>query len=107
MGAAGGLELLAESRTEPTIVDGASDLQEQVGSSPGPARLLRLVRPAIDQEIRRTFGHRRADPQPCAVALRVIGQPGKLAPEIFVDLVQRVPQFAGSHAIVSDDHARP
>src|SRR3954465_5175332 len=38
----GGLEALPEAGAERAVVDGAADLEQQVGPAPGPAHLLRL-----------------------------------------------------------------
>src|ERR1700733_14169100 len=84
---ADGFEPLTEAGTKRPVVNCASDLQHQVGASPGPAHLLRLVHPTIDQEIRRAFGDRSPDAHACAVSSGVIDKPGALATEIFVDLV--------------------
>ena len=89
---------MTEAGTKRPVVNCAADLQHQVGGSPRPAHLLRLVHPTIDQEIRRAFRHRSPDTHAGAVSSGVVDQPGALAAEIFVDLVKRMPQFSGCHA---------
>jgi hypothetical protein len=59
--AADGFEPLTEAGTKRPVVNCAADLQHQVGAPPRPAHLLRLVHPAIDQEIRRALRHRSPD----------------------------------------------
>src|SRR5271166_3716859 len=49
---------LTEAGTERSVVDRASDLQQQVGATPRPAHLRGFVHPPIDQEIR----HQANDP---------------------------------------------
>ena len=93
-----GVEPLTEAGTKRPVVNCAADLQHQVGASPRPAHLLRLVHPAIDQEIRRAFRHRSPNAHAGAVSSGVVDKPGALATEIFVDLVKRIPQFSGCHA---------
>src|SRR4051794_21063974 len=60
----GGLETLAEAGAERAVVDRTADLEQPVGTTPGPAHLLRLVHPAVHQEVGCALGQRRADPQP-------------------------------------------
>src|SRR3954470_22910592 len=60
----GGLEALPEADAERAVVDGAADLEQPIGTAPGPAHLLRFVHPAVHQEVGRALGQRRADPQP-------------------------------------------
>ena len=95
---ADGFEPLTQAGTKRPVINCAADLQHQVGASPRPAHLLRLVHPAIDQEIRRAFRHCSPDTHAGAVSSGVVDQPGALAAEIFVDLVKRMPQFSGCHA---------
>src|SRR5215213_5996890 len=54
--AVGGLEALPEADTERAVVDGAADLEQQIGPAPGPAHLLRLGHAPVDQEIGRALG---------------------------------------------------
>ena len=84
----------AEPRTECSVVDRAANLEQEIGSSPGPSHLLRLVHSPIDQEVRRPFGDRSSDTQAGTVSLGVIDQPGALTTEIAIDLMQRAPQLA-------------
>src|ERR1700761_5570280 len=95
---ADGFEPLTEAGTKRPVVNCAADLQHQVGASPRPTHLLRLVHPTIDQEIRRAFRHCCPDAHAGAVSSGVVDKPGALAAEIFVDLVKRMPQFSGCHA---------
>src|SRR6185503_17655729 len=46
----GGLEALPKAGAERAVVDGAADLEQQVGAAPGPAHLLRLGHAPVDQE---------------------------------------------------------
>jgi hypothetical protein len=94
-------EPLAEAETKRPVVNCAADLQHQVGASPRPAHLLRLVHPAIDQEIRRALRRRSPDARAGAVSSGIVGQPGALATEILVDVVKRMPQFSGCHTSCS------
>ena len=90
---ADGFEPLAEAETKRPVVNCAADLQHQVGASPRPAYLLRLVHPAIDQEIRCALRHRSPDAHASAVSSGIVDQLGALATEILVDLVKRILQF--------------
>src|SRR5271166_2855178 len=87
----GGLEFLSESGTERPIVNGAANLQQEIGTSSRPAHLLRLVHAPIDQKVCRPYCDRSANTQTGAIPLGVIDEPDALATEIVVDLVQRVP----------------
>jgi hypothetical protein len=88
----------APRRWRDPVVDRAPDLQQQVVASARPAHLQRLVHPPIDQEVRRPLRHQRANLQPCTISFSVIDQPGALATQIVVDLMQRMPQLSESHA---------
>jgi len=44
----GGLEALPEAGAERAVVDGTTNLQQQVGAAPGPAHLLRLGHASVD-----------------------------------------------------------
>ena len=50
------LEALPEAGAERAVVDGAADLEQQVGPAPGPAPLLRRGPAPVDQEIGRALG---------------------------------------------------
>src|SRR5215217_9429031 len=89
----GGLEALPEVAAERAVVDGAADLEQLVGAAPGPAHLLRLVHPAVHQEVGRALGQRGADPQPGPVPLAVVDQPVALPDEVAVQRPQRGPQL--------------
>jgi hypothetical protein len=93
----GWLEPLSEVGTERAIVNGAANLQQEIGTSSRPAHLLELVHSPIDQEVRRAFGDESANTQAAAIPLGVIDEPATLTAEIGVDLVQRVPQVARWH----------
>src|ERR1700753_2353078 len=80
--------------TERAIVDGTTDLQQEVGPASRPAHLLRFVHPAVDQEIGRPFGDRGANPQAGTVALSVVDRPVALAGQIAVARVQGGPQLS-------------
>jgi hypothetical protein len=86
------------TRAECAVVDRTPNLQEEIGASSRPPHLLRFVHPPIDQEVGGAFRHRGAYSQACTIAFGVVDEPGALAAKIGVERVQRVPQFAGSHA---------
>src|SRR4051794_25591525 len=65
-------EFLPETGAERAVVEGAADLEQQIGPAPGPAHLLRLGHAAVDQEVGRALGQRRADPLPGPVPFGVI-----------------------------------
>src|SRR5690349_12737393 len=71
-------EFLPETGAERAVVEGAADLEQQIGPAPGPAHLLRLGHAAVHQEVGRALGQRRADPQPGPVPFGVIDQMGAL-----------------------------
>src|SRR4051794_25603214 len=71
----GGLEALPEAGAECAVIDGAADLEQQVGPAPGPAHLLRFVHATIDEEVGCSLGQRRADPQAGPVPFAVVDQP--------------------------------
>src|SRR3954451_4227076 len=71
-------EFLPETGAERAVVDGAADLEQQIGPAPGPAYLLRLSHAAVHQEVGRALGQRRADPLPGPVPFGVIDQMGAL-----------------------------
>src|SRR5690349_23009116 len=93
------IEPMAESGAELAVDDGAADLEQEIGAAAGPAHLLLLVHAPVDQEVGGAFGDRRADPLTGAMALGIVDQPGALAGEIAVDLVQRRPQPARRGAL--------
>src|SRR4051794_25865902 len=74
----GGLEALPEAGAERAVVEGAADLEQQIGPALGPAHLLRLGHAAVHQEVGRALGQRRADPLPGPVPFGVIDQMGAL-----------------------------
>ena len=84
--------------TERAIVDRATNLEQQIGALSRPSHLLRFVHAPVDQEVRCAFGDRRSDPLTGTVSFGIVDQPRGLASEIFVDGMQRVPQFARRHA---------
>src|SRR3954463_16320865 len=67
----GGLEALPEAGAERAVVDGAADLEQPIGTAPRPAHLLRFVHATIDEEVGRSLGQRRANPQPGPVPFAV------------------------------------
>src|SRR4051794_26554605 len=73
-----GEEALPETGAERAVVEGAADLEQPIGPAPGPAHLLRLGHAAVDQEVGRALGQRRADPLPGPVPFGVIDQMGAL-----------------------------
>src|SRR3954468_4080703 len=81
-------EFLPETGAERAVVEGAADLEQQIGPAPGPAPLLRLGHAAVHQEVGRALGQRRADPLPGPVPFDVIDQMGALGAQV---AVHRVP----------------
>ena len=69
-------EFLPETGAERAVVEGAADLEQPICPAPGPAHLLRLGHAAVDQEVGRALGQRRADPLPGPVPFGVIDQMG-------------------------------
>jgi hypothetical protein len=56
-------EFLSEAGAERTIVDGAANLEQEIGTSSRPAHLVRLVHPAVHEKMGRPFADRGANPQ--------------------------------------------
>jgi hypothetical protein len=54
-------ELLSETGAERSIIDGATNLKQQIGAASRPAHLLGFIHPAVHQEIGRSFGERGSD----------------------------------------------
>jgi hypothetical protein len=69
------MEQLAEGGAELAVEGGAPDLEQEIGAAAGPAHLLGFVHAAVDQEVCRTFGDRRADPQTGTMAFGIVDQP--------------------------------
>src|SRR4051812_44318481 len=69
-----GEEALPEAGAERAVVDGAADLEQPIGTAPRPAHLLRFVHATIDEEVGRSLGQRRANPQPGPVSFAVVDQ---------------------------------
>ena len=92
------LESMPEPGSEPTIVDRAANLEEDIRTSSRPSHLLRFVHAAVDQEVRRAFGDRRPDTQAGAIAPRVVDEPVVLAAEIPVNFMQCMPRLARGYA---------
>src|SRR3954452_15335969 len=82
-------EELSEGGAELAVEGGA--LEQEIGATAGPSHLLRFGHAAVDQEVSRTFGDRRADPQTGPMAFGIVDQPSPLAGQIAVDLAQRGP----------------
>src|SRR3954447_7156665 len=87
-------ESLPEAGAERAVVDGAANLEQQIGPSPRPAHLLRLVHPAVHQEVGCAFGDRGADPQKGQVPLGIIEKPLALAGEIAIQRLQGGPDLS-------------
>src|SRR5690242_17648057 len=87
----GGIESLPEAGAERAVVDGATNLEQEIGPSSRPAHLLRLVHPAVHQEVGGAFGDRGADPQSGPIPLGIIDQPVALSGEIAIQRVQGGP----------------
>jgi hypothetical protein len=85
-------EFLSEAGADSTIVDGASDLEQKIGSSSRPAHLLRLAHPAVHQNIGPS--DRGANPQFGTVPFRVMNQPIALTGEISIQRAQAGPQVS-------------
>src|ERR1700722_7771406 len=83
----GRLELLSETGAEGAIIDGATNLKQQIGAASGPAHLLGFIHSAVHQEIGRAFGERSANAQARAMAFGVIHEPGALARQISIQRV--------------------
>jgi hypothetical protein len=58
----GRTEFLSEAGTECAVVHSAANLEQKIGPSPRPARLLRPVRPAVHQKIGDPSGNRTPKP---------------------------------------------
>jgi hypothetical protein len=86
-----GVESLSEAGAERPIVDGAANLQQEIGPSARPTHLLGFVHPAVHQEVGRAFGDRGPDPQSGTVPLGIIDQLVALAAEITIQRMQGRP----------------
>ena len=86
-----GLESLSVGRTERTIVDGATNLQQEIRAISRPAHLLGFIHPAVHQEIGCSFGDRGANSQSGTMPFSVIDQPVALAGQITVQSLQGGP----------------
>src|SRR5215212_1923435 len=89
-----GEEALSEAGAERAVVDGAADLEQPIGTAPRPAHLLRFVHATIDEEVGRSLGQRRANPQPGPVPFAIVDQPIALPDEVAVQHLQCGPQLA-------------
>jgi hypothetical protein len=58
----GPIKSAPQSRPKRTVVDCATDLEQQIGAISRPSQLLALIHAPVDQEIRCAFGDRRPDP---------------------------------------------
>jgi hypothetical protein len=76
------MESLSEAGAESTIIDGASNLKQQLSAASRPSHVLTFVHPPVHQEVGRPFGDRGTNPQARAVTLGVIDQPVALAGQI-------------------------
>src|SRR5215218_11161498 len=85
---------MAEAGAERAVVDGAANLEQQVGAAPGPAHLLRLGHAPVDQEVGSALGERRPDPQAGTPSYGIVDQIGALAAQVAVHRAQRPLQFA-------------
>jgi hypothetical protein len=76
----GWLELLCKTGAESVIIDGATNLKQQIGAASRPAHLLGFIHLAVHQEIGRSFGERGRGVQRehllQQVSRRPIGQEG-------------------------------
>ena len=80
------LKSLAQSRAERSIVDRAANLKQEIGTSSGPAHLLRLVHSPIDEKVCGSFCDRSSDTQAGTVSLGIVDKPATLAAEITVEV---------------------
>jgi hypothetical protein len=80
--------------TECAVVDCATDLEQQIGAPSRPSHLLRFFHAPVDQEVRCALSDRRSDAQAGTESFGIVYQPCRLASEIFIDRMQRVPQRA-------------
>ena len=80
--------------TERAIVDGATNLQQEIGAASRPSHLLRFIHSAVHQEIGGPFDDRGSNSQSVTMALGVIDQPVALAGEITIQLARRSTTFA-------------
>ncbi len=78
------------------IVDGAADLEQEIGPASAPAHLLRFVHPAVDEMVGGPFGDRGSHPQTGAVPRGVIDQPRTLTCQIAVEPEKSGPEWPGS-----------
>ena len=85
-----------EAGAEFTVDDGVTNLEQEIGAASGPPHLLGFGHAAVDQEVGRTFGERRTDPQTGTMVFGIVGQPNALAGQIAVDLAQRRRRDDGS-----------
>src|SRR3954466_9954020 len=81
-------EFLPETGAECTVVDGAADLEQPIGTAPRPAHLLRFVHARVDEEIGRALGQRCGNPQPGPVPFAIVDQSVALPDEIAVQRLQ-------------------
>ena len=88
-----GLEFLSKGGTERAIIDGATNLQQEIGAASRPSHLLRFVHSAVHQEIGGPFGDRGSNAQSGTMALGVIDQPVALAGEITIQRCKAVHNF--------------
>ena len=86
-----GLVFLSVGRTERAIVDGATNLQQEIRAISRPAHLLGFIHPAVHQEIGCPFGDRGANSQSGTMPFSVIDQLVALASQITVQSLQRGP----------------
>lgn len=56
-----GVQQLSETGTELAVRTGTPNLEQEIGAVAGPARLLRFVDVAVDQEVGGAFGERGAE----------------------------------------------
>jgi len=80
--------------TERAIVDGATNLQQEIGAASRPSHLLRFIHSAVHQEIGGPFGDSSSNSQSGTMALGVIDQPVALAVEITIQRLQGGPQLS-------------
>ena len=72
------LKSVAQSRAERSIVDRAANLKQEIGTSSGPAHVLRLVHSPIDEKVCGSFCNRSSDTQTGKVSLGVVDEPHTL-----------------------------
>jgi hypothetical protein len=64
---------MPKASTERSVVNRATNLEQQVGAFSRPSHLLGLVHAPVDQEVRCAFGDRNPDAQTGTEAFGIVG----------------------------------